>query len=132
MEHKYAWQIPHHLGSCNVPLSLSLLKLLFLIQFNSLLRMCYAQSLSCVQLFVTPWTVAPPALCHGISLERILECVAISFSKGSFWPRSNPCTLHWQVDSLPLNHLGSLLIIYMFAVIYFSGHNLLLFLCLQL
>ena len=40
------------------------------------------QSVSLVQLFMTPRTVArqPP---HGISQARILEWVAISFSRGS-------------------------------------------------
>ena len=37
---------------------------------------------------VTPWTVAPPgSSVHGISQRRILEWVAISFSRGSSWPR---------------------------------------------
>jgi len=32
----------------------------------------------------TPWTVAPPGTCvHGISQARILERVAIPFSRGS-------------------------------------------------
>ena len=43
--------------------------------------MCYAQSLSHVQLFVTQWTVARQApLSVGIPQARILEWVAISFS----------------------------------------------------
>ena len=37
---------------------------------------------------------------HGILQARILEWVAISFSRGLH-------LLHWQVDSLPLSHLGS-------------------------
>ena len=41
------------------------------------------QSLSCVQLFVTPWTVGNQApLVHGIFQARILEWVAIYFSRG--------------------------------------------------
>ena len=47
---------------------------------------CY--SLSCVRLFVTPWTVLPANLSvHGILQAWILEWVAISFSRGSFWLR---------------------------------------------
>ena len=38
--------------------------------------------LSCVRLFETPWTV------HGILQARILEWVAIPFSRGSSWPRN--------------------------------------------
>ena len=41
----------------------------------------HAQSLNCVQLFVTPWE---GFLAHGISQAKILECVVISFSSGSF------------------------------------------------
>ena len=38
--------------------------------------------------FVTPWTVAHQApLSMGILQARTLEWVAISYSKGSFWPR---------------------------------------------
>ena len=32
----------------------------------------------------------------GISQARILEWVAISFSMGSFWPKSNPHLVHWH------------------------------------
>ena len=42
------------------------------------------QSLSCVQLFVTPWSVARKApLSVGIFQARILEWVAIPLSRGS-------------------------------------------------
>ena len=44
----------------------------------------------------------------GIFQVRILEWVAISFSRGSFLTQGlNLCLLHWQADSLPLNHLES-------------------------
>ena len=41
----------------------------------------------------------------GISQARILERVAISFSRG-YMPtqESSPCLLHWQVNSLLLSH----------------------------
>ena len=46
------------------------------------------QSLCCVQLFATPWTVAPPgSSVRGIFQARILEWVAIPFSGGSSPPR---------------------------------------------
>ena len=46
---------------------------------------------------------------HGISQARILEWVAISFSRGSSQPRDQTCVclLHWQAGSLPLSHQGS-------------------------
>ena len=46
------------------------------------------ESFSRVQLFVTPWTVACQApSVHGILQARILEWVAIPFSRGFSWPR---------------------------------------------
>ena len=50
----------------------------------------------------------PGSSVHEISQARILEWVAISFSRGSSQPLgSNPRLPHWQVDSLPLSHQGS-------------------------
>ena len=47
----------------------------------------------------------------GISQARILEWVAIFFSRGIFLTQgSKPhllCLLHWQAQSLPLRYLGS-------------------------
>ena len=44
--------------------------------------------LSCVRLFVTPMDCSPPgSSVHGILQARILEWAAISFSRGSSWPR---------------------------------------------
>ena len=42
--------------------------------------------LSCVWLFVIPWSL-PGYPIHGIFQARVLEWVAISFSRGSSWPR---------------------------------------------
>ena len=48
--------------------------------------------LSRVQLFVTPWTVAPPGYSvHGVFQARILEWVAISSSRESSHPRNQTC-----------------------------------------
>ena len=50
----------------------------------------------------------PGSSVHGISQARILEWVAISFSRGSFPTQGlNLSLLHWQADSLPLSHQGS-------------------------
>ena len=59
-----------------------------------------------VWLFATPWTVARQApSVHGILQARILESVAIPFSRGSSRPRDRTCvsyvSLHWQAGSLP-------------------------------
>ena len=57
-----------------------------------------------------PVDCSPPiSSVHGILQARILERVAISFSKGSCKPRDQTCILcllHWQTDSLPLAPSG--------------------------
>ena len=65
--------------------------------------------LSHIWLFATPWTVACQApVSVGFLQARVLDWVAISFSKGIFPTQgSNPHLLRWQVDCLPLNHQGS-------------------------
>ena len=56
----------------------------------------------------TPWTVAHQAPLSMGFPARILELVAISFSRASSQPQgSNPCLLRWQVNSLPLSHQKS-------------------------
>ena len=49
----------------------------------------------------------PGSSVHGIFQARILEWVAIPLLQGIFLTQgSNFHFLHWQADSLPLNHLG--------------------------
>ena len=65
------------------------------------------QSLSCVQLFVTPWTCSPPGSSfYGIFQARILEWVCHLLPSGIFPSQGSNLhlllLLHWQVDSLPL------------------------------
>ena len=69
-----------------------------------------AQSLSPVRLYVTPWTVARQTpLSMGFPTKGILEWVVIPSSRGIFLTRRwNLRLLHWQADTLPLSHLGSL------------------------
>ena len=54
---------------------------------SRLQRMCM---LRCVWLCDSMDYSLPGSSVHGISQVRILEEVAISFSRGSSWPRSNP------------------------------------------
>ena len=64
--------------------------------------------LSRVWFFVTSWTVAHQApLSMGFSSKN--TGIACHFLLQGISPTqgSNPCHLHWQVNSLPLNHLGS-------------------------
>ena len=59
-------------------------------------------SISHVQLFVTPWTVAyqaPPSM--GFFQARVLEWIAISFFRGSSQPRIAPRSPALQADALP-------------------------------
>ena len=48
----------------------------------------------------------PGTSVHGTSQARILEWVAVSYSKGSNLSLLH--LLHWQADSLPLHHPGKL------------------------
>ena len=61
-----------------------------------------------VQLFCNPMDCSPlGSSVHGLLQGRILEWVTISFSRVSS-QGSNSHLLHWQADSLPLGHVGSL------------------------
>ena len=55
----------------------------------------------------TPWTVAHQVPLHGILQARILEWVAISFSKGYSSPRDQTASPVLQADALPVSHLGN-------------------------
>ena len=59
------------------------------------------QSLNCVWLFCNPMDCnLPGSSIHGISQARILEWVAISFSRGSSWPRDQTCIFWFGRDTL--------------------------------
>ena len=61
-----------------------------------------AQSLSCVQLFATPWVVArQPPLSMGILQARILEWLTMPCSRGSSHPGMEPRSPALQVGSEP-------------------------------
>ena len=65
------------------------------------------------QALCDPTDCSPPgSSVQGIFQARILEWVAISYSRDLPDPGVEPrllCLQHWQVDSLPLSHLGNLL-----------------------
>ena len=65
----------------------------------------------CVQscpILCNPMDCSPPGFSvHGISQTRILEWVAIPFSRGSSWPRDQTLSPAWQADTLPMSRLGS-------------------------
>ena len=64
------------------------------------------QLLSNIWLFCGPWTLNPPASVHGIFQSRILEWVAISFSRGSCLTQGwNPRLLHCRQILNSLSHL---------------------------
>ena len=60
--------------------------------------------------FCDPTGCSPPgSSVYGTFQARILEWVAISFSRGSFWSRDHLlCHLLWQADSLPSAPPGKL------------------------
>ena len=65
-----------------------------IIRKDGVLIICmHVQSLSCVQLCATPWTVAhqAPLSVHGILQARILEWVAMPSSRGPSRPRDQTC-----------------------------------------
>ena len=69
----------------------------------------HAQQLSCVRLFATPWIVTTFLCPWGFSGKNI--GVGCHFLFQGIFPTQewNPCLLcllHWQVDSLPMCHLG--------------------------
>ena len=65
------------------------------------------QLLSCIQLFVTPWTVGTPgSSVHGILQARISEWVAIPFSRDFPDPMIEPGSSALQADSLPSEPSG--------------------------
>ena len=71
------------------------------------------KSLSCVWLLATPWTVAHQApLSMEILQARILEWVAISFSRGSSWLRDRTQVLHCRQILYCLNYQGSPILMY--------------------
>ena len=70
-----------------------------------------ACTLSYLQPFATLWTSPLGSSVHGIFQARILEWVAISSSRGFSQPRGRTF-LCWEVDSLPLYHVGSVLLLF--------------------
>ena len=57
-----------------------------------IIQSMHPQSLSYAQLFFDPMDCSPPgSSVHGIFQAKILEWVAISFSRGSSWPMDWTC-----------------------------------------
>ena len=68
-----------------------------------------AQSLSNVQLFVTPWTVAhQDPLSMTFPRQQQWSGLPFPSTEDLPDPRTETSSPAWQVDSLPLNHLGNL------------------------
>ena len=68
------------------------------------------QSLSYVQLFLTPWTVARKALSMRFPRQEYwsgLPCLPPGDLPTQGWNPQLLCLLHQQADSLPLSYLGS-------------------------
>ena len=82
--------------SCQLNIRKKYIFYLFYLCAQSYLTLCY--SIDCI---------SPGSSVHGIFQARILDWLAISYSRGIFSTQgSNPCLLYWQADSLPLCRLG--------------------------
>ena len=91
---------------CKCPTSLS-------IPFPECPHSMHAQLLSHIWLFCNPMDCSPTgSSVHGIFQARILEWLALSYSRGSSQPRDRICiscvSCAGKVGSLPLHHLGIL------------------------
>ena len=64
-------------------------------------------SKSCLTLCDPMDCLTPGSSVYGISPARILEWVALAFSRRSPHSGIEPCLLHWQAVSLPLSHKES-------------------------
>ena len=58
----------------------------------------------------------PGSSVHEIFQAKILEQVAISYSRGSSRPKDNQSLLHWKADSLLLSQPGKLICITVFLL----------------
>ena len=72
--------------------------------WNGKVLLC--ESLSHVWFFETPWSIRPGSYVHGISQARILEWVAIPFSRDLTDPGIEPLSPALQEDSLPSKSPG--------------------------
>ena len=69
---------------------------------------CWGLVVKSCQLFCDAMDCSPPGSSfHGISQARILEWVAVSFSRGFPTQGLNLGIPYWQLDSLSLSHQGS-------------------------
>ena len=69
------------------------------------LSLLHAQSLSCVQVFTTLWTVDNQApLSMGFSRQEYWSGLPFPYPRGLPTQGVNTGLLHWQSDSLPLSH----------------------------
>ena len=71
----------------------------------------FAQSLSRVRLFATPWTILTRLLCPWDSPGKDVRVSCRFLPQGIFPTQGSNLRLlnllHWQADSLPFRHLGS-------------------------
>ena len=92
-------------------LSLSLSLYIYIYTHTHTHTHIYAQLIqSCLTLCDPMDCRLPGSSAHGIFQARILEWDALSFSRGSSWPRdwtTSPTSPALQVDSFPLSHWGS-------------------------
>ena len=105
-----------YIHNCNIQGILTALKILCLLIHLSpptyphnywflIFSMCFTKSLQLCVTLCNPMDCSPPgSSVHGILQARILEWVAMPFSRGSSWPRDRTHVSYvpWHVGSLPL------------------------------
>ena len=84
-------------------------------------------TLSCIQLFGTPWTIAHRLLSPWDSPDKNTGVGCHFLLQGIFPTQGSNscllCLLHWQTHSLPLCHLGRPLDYYMCDQVFFKSHT---------
>ena len=70
-------------------------------EVHQMVKMKVLVTQMCLTLFNSMDFSLPGFSVHGFLQARILGWVAISFSRGSSQPRTEPRSLGWQADSLP-------------------------------
>ena len=94
--------------SKNIYFLLRWFNILFHLYSYFLIYATAAKSLQLCTTLCNPLDFNPPgSSIHGILQVRILECVAIPFSRKSFWPRDQNWVSGMQADSLQSEPSGS-------------------------
>ena len=102
----------------------------FNIHYNFYTHHCFVELLSCIWLFCNPTDCSlPGSSVHGISQAKVLEWLAIAFSRGFFQPRDQThiscigkwILYQWAAREIPLNSYMLLLLLLEVASVVFHS-----------